>query len=351
MININLRNIERWCCVAVLFVLLLNVAGYAGGEDRAGTSAAPELVIPIGARYVGMGGSPVAIASGVEAIFWNPAGVDRAPRSANAMFSYRSHIADIALDYLAVSGKFDFGTVALSLRSLNIGDIPVTTESAPDGTGEIFSPTFFVMGLTYSRQLTDRISIGATANIISETFAKVNSNGISFDAGVQYKGVIGIQNLDIGVALKNIGPPMQYGGSGLWVSADAVGAQRGSTYYKVEAASFELPTVVEIGAAYQLYAQDVNMLNVMGSFQNNNFAYDEYRIGAEYAYDQQLFLRAGYLLGAASTSDQPDIYEKISLGAGINFKDVGGTDISFDYAYVPVKIFDANHVISLKIGF
>jgi len=348
---IDLRRIGFVSFIAVILLLAYSIEADAGGEDRAGTSAAPELVIPIGARYVAMGGSAIALSSGVESIFWNPAGVDRTTRGANAMFSYRSYIADIAVDYLAASGKFDFGTVALSLRSLNIGDIPVTTETAPDGTGEIFSPTYFVMGLTYSRQVTDRIAVGATVNIISESFAQVSSSGVSFDAGVQYHGAIGIPNFDIGVALKNIGPAMQYGGPGLWVQAVAQGASRGVTYYKVEAASFELPTVVELGAAYQLFAQDQSALNVCATFQNNNYAYDEYRVGAEYAFDQKFFLRAGYLVGASSNDNSPDIFQKFSLGAGVSFTDVGGTDISIDYAFVPVEYFSNNNVISLKVGF
>ena len=348
---IDMRKIGFIGFIAVILLLACSYGAIAGGEDRAGTSAAPELMIPVGARYVGMGGAPVAFASGVEAIFWNPAGVDRVTRSANAMFSYRSYIADISLDYLAVTGKFDFGSIGLSLRSLNIGDIPVTTTDAPDGTGEIFNPTYFVMGLTYSRQVTDRIAVGATVNLIQESFAKVNSTGMSVDAGVQYHGAIGIPNFDIGVALKNIGPSMQFGGPGLWTQAVASGSQRGTTYYKVEASSFDLPTVVEIGLGYKLLAQDQNVVDISATFQNNNYAYDEYRVGAEYSYDQKFFLRAGYLMAANSTDNSPDIFQKFSVGVGVNFVDVGGTDISFDYAFVPVQYFSNNHLISLKVGF
>jgi len=332
-------------------ILIFATQVFAGGQNRAGTSAAPELLIPVGARYLAMAGAPVASATGVEAVFWNPAGVDIASKTANAIFSYRTYIADISFSYLAVSGRFGFGTLALSLRSLNIGDIPVTTESTPDGTGEIFSPTYFVAGLTYSRQLSDRISIGLSANVVSESFAQVSSSGIAFDVGVRYSDILAIQGLELGVAVKNIGPAMKYGGAGLWVSANASGSQRGVTLYKVEAAAFELPSVVEIGAAYRMTPSEGSQLTVSSTFQNNNFAYDEYRIGAEYSYDQMFFLRAGYLMGATATTERPDIFEKYTLGAGVSFTDVGGTDVSVDYAFVPVKFFDTNHVIALRVGF
>lgn len=346
-----LRKKKKSILLIVLFVAGLSGELNAGGQNRAGTSAAPELLIPIGARYLSMGGAPVAFASGVEAIYWNPAGVDRTTKSVNAMFSHRSYIADIALSYLAVSSKFDFGTLALSLRTLDIGDIAVTTETAPDGTGEIFSPTFFVAGLTYSGQLTDRISVGITTNLISENFAQVNSSGFAIDAGVQYNGFLTISGLDIGVAMKNIGPAMQYGGPGLWVSANVPGAGRGVTFYKVEAAPFELPSVVEIGAAYHYSFEENNDLTVSSTFQNNNFAYDEYRIGVEYSYDDMLFLRGGYLVGAGVADLRPHIFENYTIGAGVNFIDLGGTDLSVDYAFVPVEFFDNNHVIAIKIGF
>ncbi len=339
--------------IVILLAMLLTTAGqaWAGGQNRAGTNAAPELLIPAGARYLAMGGAPVAYVMGVEAIYWNPAGLDRAPKAVNAMFSHRSYIADIAYNFLGVSGKFDMGTLALSLRSLSFGDIPVTTENAPDGTGELFSPTYFIFGLTYSRQLTDRISFGLTVNLVHEGFVQVNTTGFALDAGVQYRNVLSISGMDLGVVIKNIGPAMQYGGAGLWVPAEVPGSQRGVTYYKTEAASFDLPSVVEIGAAYRYTVDEHSDVIVCGTFQNNNFSYDEYRFGVEYSFDQKFFVRGGRLFGAGTTDETPNVFAQFTLGAGVNFVDVGGTDISIDYAFVPVKYFSNNHVISLKVGF
>ncbi len=335
----------------VVLLMITPLLVFAGGENRAGTSAAPELTIPIGARYLAMGGAPIADAVGIESIFWNPAGLDRAERSANAFFSDRRYIADISINSFAVSGKFGFGTLALSLRAFNIGDINVTTEDQPDGTGEIFSPTFFTAGLTYSRQLADRIAIGVNLNMVSENFARVSATGFSLDAGVQYSNLVGVEGLSTGITVKGIGPAMQYGGSGLWVPAQAQGSDRGVTFYKVEAASFDLPSVIEIGVSYKYALNDMNSFSISTAFQNNNYAYDEYRFGGEYSYNQVLFLRLGGLIAANSSSDRPNIYQNVTLGAGLNFSDVGGTNISFDYAYVPVQYFDNNHVIEIRVGF
>ena len=85
------------------------------------------------------------------------------------MFSYMSHIADIGVTYFGVSTNLEgFGTVAVTLKSLAIGNINVTTVDNPDGNGQSFKPTFLTLGLTYSRMLSDRISVGLTMNYISE---------------------------------------------------------------------------------------------------------------------------------------------------------------------------------------
>jgi hypothetical protein len=64
-----------------------------------------------------------------------------------------------------------------------------------------------------------------------------------------------------------------------------------------------------------------------------------------------LYVRAGYLYAPQATDDTPNIFQNYSLGFGVNFKEISNLDISLDYAYVPVKYFDANHVFSISMGF
>ena len=136
----------------LLFFLLIfacaAVETFGGGQNRAGTNAAPELNIPVGSRYLAMGGANVASVTGLEAIYWNPAGVDISETSANALFSYRSYFADMSMSYVAVAGRLgSIGTLGLSFRTLNIGTINVTTLNQPDGTGEVINPSYFILGL------------------------------------------------------------------------------------------------------------------------------------------------------------------------------------------------------------
>ena len=228
----------------ILFVFIISMLiifeAFAGGENRAGTSAAPQLQIPIGSRYLAMSGSAVSFAVGLEAIYWNPAGVALSESNANAMFSYRKYFADMNMNFLAVSTSLgDLGTLAFSFRSLNVGDINVTTLNQPDGTGEKISPANFVVGLTYSKRLTDRVSIGTNFNLINDSWGKVKASGFSFDVGVQYRDLFDVPNLAVGVVIKNLGGSIKYDGSGLYVQATDPNTSRGLTFYKISTQAAE----------------------------------------------------------------------------------------------------------------
>ena len=154
--------------IAVLIVLFLATAVYAGGDRRKGTAGAQELRIPLGSRGAALGGSFIAEVTGVESIYWNPAGLSSI-RNVEALFSYLNYIADMTYVFSGVAVSIpNFGTIGVSGRVLNVGELIVTTEDQPDGTGEILNPTFVTLGLTYSRQMTDRVFFGSTVNFIFE---------------------------------------------------------------------------------------------------------------------------------------------------------------------------------------
>lgn len=84
----------------MLCVLFASVVGTVEAQNkRTGTAAATELLIPVGARYLAMGGSPIASATGIEAVHYNPAGLGLLKNSAEGMFSSMSYIADINVSY------------------------------------------------------------------------------------------------------------------------------------------------------------------------------------------------------------------------------------------------------------
>lgn len=336
--------------VLSLVLVILFAAGeiFAGGGSRNGTAGATQLLIPVGARGVAMSGATLVGATGVEGLYWNPANIASGEYSTSVMFSHMQHIADINVEYGAVATNIEgFGSIGLSIKSLGIDEIPITTVQNPDGTGQNFKPSFMILGLTYARMLSDRISVGLTANVVSERIDLVSATGLAFNLGVSYKNLGNVDGLSFAVVLKNLGPQMKYDGTGLNVKAISTDLSRPTQWYKVEAAAFELPSTLELGFGYNYKFNESNAFVLNGVFQNSNFYGDEYKFGAEYGYNNLFFIRAGYAL-LEGVGDDGNIFG-LTAGAGINY-DLGGVGFKFDYAYRETKFFDNNHVFTVQLG-
>ncbi len=334
--------------IKVFLIIFLVTAAGSIFAQRIGTAGASELLIPVGARGVALGSSVLTTSQGADAIFWNPANLARSTDGVDVLASHMNYIADIGVEYGAIGVNVgSFGHLGFSIKGYSFGDITKTTVQNPDGTGQTFSPQYLTIGATYSKMLSDRVSVGLNVNYISETLDLVSASGLGFDVGVTYSDVAGVSGLDFAVILKNLGPDMTFDGSGLFLSATADGQARGDQFYKISAAAFSLPTSLDIGVGYRLNIDDQNMLNLNGSFSNNNFYTDQYRAGAEYSYDNLLFFRAGYIYTADFESS--DVVYKFSAGFGLHY-DLGGVNFKLDYAYLPAEFFSDTHVFSIGLG-
>jgi len=326
---------------------------FAGNKNRTGTAGGQELLIPVGARGIGLGGSMLASSTGVDAIYWNPAGLARMSSSVEATFSDMSYIADIGVAYGAVGIKAgSVGTFGLSLKSLSFGDIPITTVDAPDGTGQTYSPTFVDLGLSYSNMLSDRVSFGLTATLVTENIQSTSANALAFSGGIQYSG-LGLPGLSLGVAFKNVGTSLTFAGSDLLVTAAPTGSSRPASFYKIDVAPADLPTSLEIGLSYTTKFDEQNSLLLSGNFVNNNYADDEYKLGAEFTLVNQVFVRGGYVMSPNTDKDLAgtSVYQyDYSFGAGVDF-DLGGVKATVDYGYRHLKILSANNIFTIVLGF
>jgi hypothetical protein len=344
------QTMNKSLMLLVTLVLLAGLSAelYAGAGNRTGTSGASELLIPVGTRDIALGGATIATTKGVEALYWNPAGTAKMSGGVSLYFSHMEYIADIGVDYGAVAAAFEgIGTLSLSIKSLAIGDIFETTTQNPDGTGKTFSPQFFTVGVTYARQLSDRIAVGLTTNIVSERMADVSATGVAFNVGVMYDNVASLNGLSLGVVVKNIGPQMEFDGPGLYQEASSPDLSRGPTLYKIDGAAFELPSTLELGLGYRRDLDGMNSLQGSFAFQNNNYSDDEYKVGLEYSYQDVLFLRGG--LNYSQGESEVEYIFGPTIGAGVHTA-LGSVDLVFDYAFRSVDIFDNNHVFSLKLG-
>ena len=322
-------------------------------NKRIGTAAATELLIPVGARDLAMGGASIATTLGADAIYWNPAGLGRIEAAAEGLFSSMAYIGDIRVNYGAVAVGFgDFGSVGVSIKALDFGDIPLTTNDDPEGRfGRTFSPNFMVFGLSYARAFTDAITAGGTLKLVSEQIGRVNGSAVALDIGVQYHNVAGFQGLHLGVVLKNLGPQMSFDGTGLLRRATSSDGRRPEQFYKSVPASFELPSSVEIGLAWSRSLNEAVNYTVSGAFANNNLGLDGYRVGGEITYTMgkaRLFARGGTEMSPTG-ADDAHIFGP-TFGVGLFYSTVG-VDITIDYAYRSVQYFESNSMFTLKLSF
>src|SRR5262245_61021013 len=102
----------------VLAILVLGSGlARAAGDNRLGTSGAPELRMPVGARNVGMCGANLGMVNGVESVFYNPAGLAASDSPTEIMFSNTQYIADMQVNFVGVSQKVgSVGTLGLSAK-------------------------------------------------------------------------------------------------------------------------------------------------------------------------------------------------------------------------------------------
>ena len=142
------------------------------GSDRAGTAGFQFLKIPIDARSAAMGETVAANAMDASALFWNPALAAQTDRP-QVGIGHTAYYADVALSYAAALYHLQsFGlTVGASLQALNSGEMDVTTEFEPFGTGETFRLVDLAAGLTVAQALTDLFSYGVTAKYVTERVA------------------------------------------------------------------------------------------------------------------------------------------------------------------------------------
>jgi opacity protein-like surface antigen len=325
----------------LIFTVILitsTVLVYAGDPARKGTTGADQLLIPVGASSIATGGAFLSNVKGLESIYYNPAGLSLSYGS-EAMFSYMSYLADINVSYFAIGTNLgEFGAFAFSIKTFDFGDIPVTTFESPDGDGSTYSPSFLTAGITYSKIITDRVSIGVNAKVINESI---------LDFGVQYRFP---SNLSIGASVKNIGTNMVYEGGDLQVKSGIPGSQPGTPTgsFEVVAEEFQIPSYFELSTAYNYNFNEQNSLLIGTTFRNNNALEDELKFGMEYGFQNTFFVRGGYDM-LLENIDQNTF--GLTFGAGLNYSFTDGMGLAFDYGFREVKDFPTpNHIFTVKLN-
>jgi hypothetical protein len=322
-----------------------------GQNSRMGSASSTQLLVVPSAKHLS-GGGATATATGMDATFWNPAGLAMSENSVDAIFSNRQYFADIDNSFFGIATDIGDYKMGVSVRTFNVGDIDETTVFYPDGTGQVFTPNFSILGATFARKLSDNTSVGLNANLIREGFGRVAATGVAYDLGVQYRGFLGREGLDVGFAMKNFGSPMKYDGEGLGVMASPVDGDRPVEYYKVDAASFDLPFVFDMGLSYNIAGADIGV-----TYTSNYYSTDELKLSVGYALEGLGSVGVGMQSSSVSQEidDTDDWYtnpaDGVSFGASIDMSRFVGMNLSVDYSMLPMGDFGTNSVVALRVAF
>ncbi len=339
------RTLALAAMAAVGTLLAASSAG-AAGSARAGTSGGQELRIPVGPRGTALSGSAIADATGVEALFWNPAGA-ASLEGTEILFSTMSYLVDSDVHYAGVTREFaGIGTIGFAVKALALGEIAVTTEDAGGETGERFSPSSSVLGLTYARSLTERVAVGVTANLVTESIRNEKATGFAFDVGVQY--ALPARGVRFGAVMKSFGPKMRFEGPDFGFPAEPPGGDPSASPRTVvtESAAFELPSSFRVGFSYDAFQGENGSLRLLTGFESSTFAEGSYRFGAEYTWRESLVLRGGVTATGADESPWG-----ATFGGGVRAP-VGGGRIEVDYTRQSTsEFFDDQNLVGLKLLF
>lgn len=338
----------------------------AGNPDRAGGAGATQLLINPYGRSAGLMGSNTASVRGIESFQFNIAGLAYTPKT-DIGYSRTVYLAgtDIFINNFSLVQHVGSGNVlGLVFNQFDYGDIPITTESQPDGTLGTYSPQVMNIGLAYAKQFSNSITGGIDVRVVSEGATNVSATGVSLGFGVQYQTSVNQkmkyvkkEDFRFGIAIKNLGPSMRYSGSGLSYRAlnPITGADRRS-YMGAE--PFELPSLVHIGVSYdmRLDKKDTfsynHRLTPHFNFNYNSFSSNVVALGLEYAFKETVMLRAGYGYqdDIVSSTEYQTQYMGYSAGAGFVLPiSKSGTRISIDYAYAPTRVFNGIHNIGVAL--
>lgn len=352
-------------CALVLAGALALPQAYAGNPNRQGEAGAYELLLNPYARSAGLNGLVTARVSGVEAMQYNPAGL-ASLRGTEVRLGHTQYLVgtNMSVNAAGLGQKIgENGTLGFSIMSFDFGRIPLTTTLQPESFST-FRPNFFNLGLSYGHIFRDedkreKISVGATVRVVSQTIANAGASGVCFDAGVQY--VTGSKRqMRLGIALRNIGSKMRFRGDGLsYVSIAPNGESRLSIEQR--AAGFDMPSLLHLGASYDFTMGNKledstnyeHRLTAMFNFTANSYSRDQTGLAFEYAFKEMFMARLGYRYESLmySPNESGTLSGGLTAGVGVDYPFIKGSNkrIGFDYAFEYTQVFRGSHFITMHI--
>ncbi|MBU0687394.1 MAG: PorV/PorQ family protein [Candidatus Margulisbacteria bacterium] len=288
----------------LVLVILILFLGAGSGFAATGTVAGSFLKIGVGGRPVAMGEAYTALADGVDAPYWNPAGIAN-QEVLEVLSMHADWFQDTSFQYIGfVFPPVDWGVFGVSYSMLNYGAI--AGYSATGSREADVNAGDAALNVTWAKVINDKLSLGLNAKFISETLASYSASTFAFDLGALYNLN---PDLILGLNFQN---------------------QGGSLTFISEANP--LPNKIALGIAAKRFI--FKPLTVTADFNLPNDSDMYLNVGSEYTFNDFLILRLGYA--------------RSRYQGGLGFR---AKYFALDYAYVPHEYLGATHRISLALQF
>lgn len=303
--------------------LLVTISVFATPK-KVGNSGAQFLKIAVGSKYQAIGEASVAIVDDVYSMYWNPAGL-ASIENAEVSFTNVNYLLDINYNYFGYAKAYeDVGVFGVSAAVLSMQDQEITNFDNQNGTGEYYSASSYVVGLSYARQLNAKFAFGGSVKYIGEKIHHESSQGVAFDFGTML--YTGFNSLRMGMSISNMGPEMTFSGEDLiYQDIQDPGSSSVPVTVEKKASPYELPMVFRIGLAYDVNFGPKSIMTFASEFKHPNDYDEQSSFGGQFGYDEKFFLRGGYKFNYDE--------EGLCLGGGLKTSVGEETKLIIDYSW------------------
>ncbi len=289
------RPSNRGQIAGALFTLLTVLGGTsparANAQGGLADQAALFLLLPVGARAVGMGTAMAAMSGSTDNVWWNPSGIASiAKRDASLHHSQSIFGRGDALSFAMASSSL--GVVALSANILDYGGEIPALDNQGTQVGTILPRNVAVVA-TYATEIGSRVRGGVSYKLVQFRFdcrgqcpdlPTSEASTSALDVGAQWD-VPSRLPVTLGAVIRNIGVRLQV--------KDNPQADPLPTRLQVGAvARYAIPKTVTPDAEVRFSMDVIDELPLKNPLP---------RFGAEFGWEKRAFVRAGYVVEGKNT--------------------------------------------------
>ena len=288
-------------------------AGYTGNYLHNGTDA----------RSVAMGNALTAGTNLVFPAYFNPAGVATVSKK-KILFTHHFLSLDRRQSIISFTaplppiGGISIGWIGAGVNGIDGRDLAGIHSNNLDAQEDAFLISFGLVPI-------QKFQIGGTLKILQNQLPNIEGNiigkGVGFDFGVNYNYN---KNINFAFVIKNINSGYQW--------SNKLSDDLGRVYKD------KFP--IQIRSGIQYIMNDIIIVGDVGSYIAENKRLDfDYKIGAEYTYNNNYSFRTGYR------------NDRLSFGVGFKYHQFDKFVSMVDYAIVIEPVSSLTHIISYAVNF